>query len=361
MIRGTQGVPRGGTGSSTFHGGDLDRGMNVESGQHPFARVEALYGQELRPRQARDRTWLHAALLLLTAYTTTLAGMRMSPSMVGVDPGPNLWAMLVDPRYLVYGLPFSVTLLGILGIHEMGHYLASRSWGVRATLPYFIPFPSLIGTLGAVIKIRSRIPNRRALIDIGAAGPIAGFVVAVVALGVGFRLSEVVDGRDIGEGTLMLGDSILSAWMADVIIGRLPEGHEVMLHPVAFAGWLGLFVTVLNLLPVGQFDGGHIVYAVFGRRHELISKGAILTLALFWAVGPPYAWLDAEDLLGAWVGSRWPGWLVWVFLAVILGRRHPPPGDPYLELDRSRKVIGYVALVIFVICFIPRPISFSSP
>jgi membrane-associated protease RseP (regulator of RpoE activity) len=335
--------------------------MNGDSGQHPFARGEVIYEQGLRHRRARDRTWLHAALLLLTAYTTTLAGMWLSPSLRSVHPELDTWAAQFNPRYLVYGLPFSVTLLGILGIHEMGHYLASRRWGVRATLPYFIPCPTFIGTLGAVIFIKSRIPNRRALIDIGAAGPIAGFIVAVAALAIGFHLSEVIRLEATQEWAIVFGDSILTTWLQDHIIGPVPEGHAVYIHPVGLAGWLGLFVTVLNLLPVGQFDGGHIVYAVFGRRHELISKGAILTLALFWAVGPPYAWLNANDLLGAWVGSRWPGWLVWVFLAVILGRRHPPPGDPYLELDRSRKVIGYVALVIFVICFIPRPISFSSP
>ena len=135
---------------------------------------------------------------------------------------------------------------------------------MRTTLPYFIPFPSMIGTLGAVIKLRSRIPNRRALIDIGASGPIAGFVMSVLALGIGLGMSEVIEARAIPEGSLSLGDSLLSAWVGELIVGDLPEGYDVMLHPVAFAGWLGLFVTVLNLLPMGQFDGGHIIYAIFG-------------------------------------------------------------------------------------------------
>ena len=307
----------------------------------------------------QDRTWVQVALFLMTAYTTTCAGMWMSPSLK-VEPDADTWSVLFGPEYLVHGLPFSVTILAILGIHEMGHYVASRRWQGRVTLPYFIPFPSMIGTLGAVIKTRSRIPNRRALIDIGAAGPLAGFVVAVAALGVGLHLSEVVAKADIPQASLMLGDSILSAWMGELVLGSIPEGYDVYLHPVAFAGWLGLFVTVLNLLPVGQFDGGHIVYAIFGSRHDLISKGAIVALGLFWAFGPPYEWLNAHSALSAWMASRWPGWLVWIFISMALGRRPPPPYDPCLELDAARKAVGYLSLAIFVLCFIPRPISIVS-
>ncbi|MDA0748406.1 MAG: site-2 protease family protein, partial [bacterium] len=238
-----------------------------------------------------------------------------------------------------------------------------RRWRVRASLPYFIPFPppSPIGTMGAVIKIKSRIPNRRALMDIGAAGPIAGFVVAVLALGIGLHYSTIVPNAEVSEGALQFGDSLLSGWMSDLILGPLPPGYDVYIHPVGFAGWLGLFVTVLNLLPMGQFDGGHIVYAIFGRKHRLISHSTLLLLALFWAFGPSYGWLDAAYPFQAWWDSRWPGWLVWIFMALILGRQHPPPSDPYTELDRPRMIVGCLSLVIFVLCFIPRPISIVGP
>ncbi len=337
----------------------MAEGVDGGTGRTAYEREGVIYEPSWRVRSRRDRLWVQVLLFFGTAYTTTHAGMWMSKSLE-IAPETAGWAVLIDPRYLVHGLPFSVSILAILGIHEMGHYLASRRWHVRASLPYFIPFPSIIGTLGAVIKMRSRIPNRRALTDIGAAGPLAGFVVAIVAHGIGLHLSDVVPKSEVPQGALTLGDSILSAWMGKLIIGELAEHQDVMLHPVAFAGWLGLLVTVLNLLPVGQFDGGHIVYAIFGRRHELISKATMVGLGLIWALGPPYDWIHEAGVASAWIGSRWPGWLVWMFLAMILGRRHPPPGDPYTGLNSGRKAIGVLALVIFVLCFVPRPLSFVS-
>ncbi len=317
----------------------------------------------------RDGIRLQVTLFLLTVYTTTAVGTQMALGMQfalspeTIPPNFDLWLAFITPKYLIHGLPFSATILSILVIHEMGHYIASCRWRVRPTLPYFIPFPppSPIGTLGAVIKIKSRIPNRRALMDIGAAGPLAGFVISLAALGVGLHLSEVVPVSMFADGGMSFGNSILSAWMADLIIGQLPAGYAIYDHPIFVAGWAGLFVTALNLIPVGQFDGGHIVYAMFGRRHELISKGTILMIGLFWALGPPNDWMSASNILSAWINSRWHGWLFWIFLIMILGRWHPPPSDPHLELDWPRKVVGYVSLAIFVLCFIPRPISLISP
>lgn len=295
---------------------------------------------------------LHIGLFLATAYTTTMAGMFMSSMPVGND-----WLVLIDPRYLVNGLPFSVTLLLILGVHEMGHYLTSRSWGVRASLPYFIPFPSLIGTVGAVIKLRSPIPNRRALIDIGASGPIAGFAMSVLALCVGLGMSEVRTAGEISPGAVLLGDSLLSGWLEELILGDLPAGYALVLHPVAFAGWLGLFVTVLNLLPMGQFDGGHIVYAIFGSRHRAISRATMVGLALMWALGPPHDWWHSQAMVEAWYDTRWVGWLIWLGLAALLGRHHPRVENPDVELDLPRQWVGYATLAIFVLCFIPAPIQ----
>ena len=302
----------------------------------------------------------HIGLFLLTLLTTTMAGAQVSPEVQFIPVGDLSWRTLFRLDVLVHGLPFSLSLLGILGIHEMGHFMASRAWRVRATLPYFIPFPmSIIGTLGAVIRIRSRIPNRRALIDIGAAGPVAGFVVAVAALSYGLAHAQVVSVADFaGESAMVFGDSLLTSWLQSWIVGPLPPGHDVMLHPVGFAGWLGLFVTVLNLLPVGQFDGGHIIFAVLGRHHNSVSQATVIGLILFWAVGPGYTWMGSETPLSDWIASRWPGWLVWAALALFLGRRHPSPVDPHTTLDASRKCLGILSLIIFILCFIPRPIRF---
>ena len=321
-----------------------------------------------QPEPTYKGVWLQAVLFILTVYTTTAAGMQMALGMQftiypeTVPQDFDFGMAMVDPTFLALGIPFSITMLCILGIHEMGHYLASRAWRVRATLPYFIPFPSLIGTMGAVIKIKSRIPNRRALMDIGASGPLVGFVVSVLAMMVGMGLSQKVPLVSLEGGMegFELGRSMLSIFLERMIIGDLPEGYIIYDHPIFVAGWVGLFVTALNLLPVGQFDGGHIVYAIFGRWHYMISRGCVLLLAAFWALGPPYDWLATGDFISEWWSSRFPGWLVWIFLAVVLGRKHPPPSDPYLNLDGRRKFIGYVSLAIFVLCFIPIPITIVS-
>ncbi len=290
------------------------------------------------PEQAPSspsRPWVHILLLLATGVTTTLA----------------------------MGFLFSVTLLTILGIHEFGHYFASRYWGVKATLPYFIPAPFAFGTMGAVIKIKSPIPNRNALIDIGAAGPIAGFVAAIIALCVGLSLSEV-KATEAGGAGIFLGDSLLSSLLAHLIVGRTAPGTDIFLHPIAFAGWLGLFITVLNLLPIGQLDGGHIVYALFERQHAVIANATTAALLLLTVAGPPYAWmttlrtpgLQVATLFKVWLEGRWYGWVFFVFIIrVFLGVRHPPLIEAERPLDPSRKRIGYVSLAIFVLCFIPVP------
>ena len=341
----------------------MAEGTNGDLAQGSLGRAGVSYEPSWRPQPARERVWVNALLFLVTVYTTTAAGMWSSVSLAeAVDPAALDWTIYFRPEYLVYGLPFSVVLLTILGTHEMGHYLAARRWGVRATLPYFIPFPSFIGTMGAVIKIKSRIPNRRALIDIGAAGPLAGFVVSVVALGVGLHLSKVIPA--VPEGAITFGDSILTAWMADLVIGDLPDGADVYIHPIGLAGWIGLLVTFLNLMPRGQFDGGHIVYALLGHRYKLVSRGTVTGLLIFLVLGPPYGWLQApslQDMGWIWVLSRWWGWLLWAAVMVFFGFRHPPPEDPYTELGPGRKVVGYVSLAVFVLCFVPSPISFYSP
>jgi membrane-associated protease RseP (regulator of RpoE activity) len=246
-------------------------------------------------------------------------------------------------------LPFSLTLLAILGTHEFGHYWMSRHHGVAVTLPYFIPAPSFIGTFGAFIRIKSLIPNRRALFDIGVAGPIAGFVVAVPAIIIGLALSEVRPSAELtGIG---LGSSIFFNGMVQLVLGVAPDAVDVLLHPVAFAGWIGLFVTALNLIPAGQLDGGHIVYALFGRWHRLVTLLCVLTLL-------PLGWF-------------WPGWWVWAFVVFWFsgpqaawrqGLRfaflHPPLMDETMTLSSTQKLVAAVALVIFLVAFSPIPFTF---
>ena len=274
-------------------------------------------------------TRIHVLLFVLTFFTTLFAGAMLS----GVIP----WE---TPGKIYMGLPFSLTLLLILITHEFSHYFMSRRHNVSVTLPYFIPAPSIIGTFGAIIKMKPPIFDRRALIDIGASGPIGGFVVAVVAAIIGLSFSEVVPIEEIQnvDGGLSLGSSILFSIITKMTLNIDPEKYDVILHPVAFAGWIGLLVTSLNLLPIGQLDGGHIVYALFGERHKNI---AMLTIPLLIVMGLFF----------------WPGWLIWAFLMIIIGYRHPPVVYPLIQLDRKRRVIGWVSLVIFILTFTPMPIS----
>ncbi|MEW6683325.1 MAG: site-2 protease family protein [Nitrospirota bacterium] len=278
--------------------------------------------------QARPAYGLALALFVATLGTTLLAGALMD----GANP-------FIHPADLVRGIPFSLTLMAILLTHEMGHYITSRHYGVRASLPYFIPAPPIlfmIGTFGAFINMRSPILRRGPLLEIGAMGPIAGFVVAVVAVIAGLLQSSVqpensLDGMKLGSPLLLQG---LGAWLVDTPA----KGYDLVLHPVAFAGWIGLFVTALNLLPIGQLDGGHITYALFGRRHKMISIIAVLGLAVLGVVG-------------------WPGWLVWGILGAMLGLRHPPVIDQTLPLNRRQRAIAWASLVIFVLTFTPVPFS----
>ncbi|MEW5745699.1 MAG: site-2 protease family protein [Nitrospirota bacterium] len=278
--------------------------------------------------------WLHLVLFALTFLTTLAAG--------ALQQGINI---ISEPGRLVEGLPFAGTLMSILLCHELSHYIASKRHHTRATLPYFIPAPSIIGTFGAFIKMKSPIITRKALIDIGASGPIAGFVVSVAACIAGLSMSNVVPVAG-AEGALTLGDSLLFSFLAELVLGAAPAHHDILLHPVAFAGWIGLFVTSLNLIPIGQLDGGHIAYAILGDRHRYLSIVLVALLAV----------LGISALLGA---SGWEGWLVWAVLMLVLGIKHPPVLYWEAPLDPKRQAIGFLSLIIFIITFIPSPFMLS--
>ena len=229
----------------------------------------------------------------------------------------------------------------ILGTHEFGHYFYAQKHKVDATLPYFIPAPPflfLIGTFGAFIKIKSPIYRKDALLQIGAAGPIAGFIIAVPALVIGLWLSEVVEKVDV-QGALMLGDSILMKILTWITHPGLLENQDIMLHPIAFAGWIGLLVTMLNLLPIGQLDGGHVAYAMMGEKQGWVAKAAFAALI-------PLSFFSLN-------------WLVWGILILILMRstKHPPIQDIHAPLSPNNIRVGYACLVIFILCFIPAPFS----
>lgn len=271
--------------------------------------------------------WLHAFLFILTFFSTLVAGAVF-------QKGINI---LKEPWRVFEGLPFSLTLMTILLSHELSHYFASKRHHTKATLPYFIPAPSFIGTFGAFIKMKSPIITRQALIDIGASGPIAGFVLSVIAAAAGLMYSTIVPLAQT-EGALGLGDSLLFSLLSRLVLGEVPETHEILLHPVAFAGWIGLFVTSLNLIPVGQLDGGHIAYAFLGERHRVVSKvlvGLLIVLGVIF----------------------WEGWAFWGVLMVFLGLRHPPVIYCEVPLDRRRRAVGITALVIFIVTFMPAPFS----
>ena len=278
---------------------------------------------------------LPIVLFLLTVFTTLWAGAYQAYS--GPVHGP-LNFLLENPGMLWRGLPFAGALLFILTTHELGHYLLSRIHRVPASLPLFIPGPPhFIGTFGAIIRIRGPIMNRLALFDIGVAGPLAGFIVAVAALIVGLNLSMIVD-RTATYG-LQLGEPLLLQFMSWLVIGSLPPQSDVVLHPIGFAAWFGLFVTSLNLFPIGQLDGGHVAYALWGGRQRVMA----------------FVFLPILIVLG-FIG--WPGWFIWAFMAGIWGLGHPPVIDPFTPLGRGRMIVGWIALAVFVLTFAPVPFSF---
>jgi membrane-associated protease RseP (regulator of RpoE activity) len=298
----------------------------------------------------QDRRWLHAGLLLLTLVSTTLTGADWYQSF-------SLGFLIDRPQspistQLLHGLWYSITILAILGCHELGHYFACRYYDVDASLPFFIPMPILLtGTLGAFIRIREPIPTKRLLFDIGIAGPIAGFVVAVPALVLGLAMSRFDPPLDISQVrpnvdliSFSLGEPLLFRGVAWLVCGPAPEGYSLNWHPVAFAAWFGLLATALNLFPIGQLDGGHIAYAVLGRKSSHVTLATLVA-----AIG-----------LSAFSSS----WVVWtglmVVMLVLFGRHHPRTFDEDEPLDRTRQILALVALVMFVVCFTPAPIEVSD-
>ncbi len=290
----------------------------------------------------QDRVWVHALLLLLTILTTTYVGANHYAAFLSdfrSEPLPNsAWNLMA------HGIWYSATILAILGCHELGHYLACRYYDVDASLPFFLPVPILLtGTLGAFIRIREPIPQKRMLFDIGIAGPIAGFLVAVPTLFIGIAMSHLVRlPNPLPPMTFELGEPLLYKFAAWSWWGSVADGYTLNMHPMAFAAWFGLLATALNLFPIGQLDGGHISYAVLGPRSTYVT---------FLTIGVAIA-------LAAFFSSSW---VVWTGLTVVMlfmfGPRHPRVSDEHVPLDRTRVLLALFAAVMFALCFTPAPIQ----
>jgi membrane-associated protease RseP (regulator of RpoE activity) len=280
---------------------------------------------------------LPAGLFILTAFTTLWAGAYQDhPDRF--HPFLGAWTMLKErPGDLVNGMPFALTLLSILVTHELAHYIASKRHGVPASLPLFIPgLPVLVGTFGAIIRVRGPILERKALFDIGISGPLAGFVVALGALIVGLRWSHAEMGVS-PDSPFLVGRSMLVDAVVSMAIGDLQAGASVNLHPIAEAAWFGLFVTCLNLIPIGQLDGGHVAYALWGERQRTIAFAVLPILMTLGYFG-------------------WPGWLLWVGLSGLLGFAHPTIPRPEATLGFARMWLGRATVVLFFLIFPPFPI-----
>lgn len=291
--------------------------------------------------RATPRYWLHALLLLLTLITTTGVGAHLAhnfranlPAFEIEEDFGALTEILAHPSLLMEGLPFSLTLLVILLAHEMGHYLICVWYGIDVSLPYFLPAPTFIGTFGAFIRIRSPIYSRRVLFDVGLAGPLAGFLFLLPAMAIGLAFSKVAPGL-AEQGDLLLGTPPVLRVLEYLIFPGVPPA-DIYLHPVARAAWVGVLATALNLLPIGQLDGGHVLYALADRWHGRISKFA---LVLFIPMGLIY----------------WPWWAWALILFVFRLFRHPSIYDP-LPLPPGRRRAGLLALAVFLLCFMPAPI-----
>ncbi|MBN2244536.1 MAG: site-2 protease family protein, partial [Candidatus Aminicenantes bacterium] len=289
----------------------------------------------LRTFFAKPRIWVNVLLFLITVVTTYFFGLSWSVNYYYTEVlisneeytlGPEVFT---DPKVLSLSFIYVVALLGILLAHEMGHYLACRYYHVDATLPYFIPAPTIIGTMGAFIKIRSPITQKRQLFDIGIAGPLAGFVLAVPCVIYGLYHSKLVPPLP-AEGSIVFGEPLLLVLIGNMIFSGSPETFDLILHPVAFAGWVGMLVTALNLFPISQLDGGHVAYAVIGKKAKILAR---IVFYAFLIMGVVF----------------WIGWFIWALIIFFIGMRHPRIYDEEIPLSPARKWIAVLAVIIFIL------------
>jgi len=310
--------------------------------------------------------WLHTILLLATFFTTTLAGLFWL----------NIWRIgnPIDFLMLFMGFPFSVSLLTILGCHEFGHYFAAIYHRIKTSLPYFIPAPPIpgilnFGTFGAVIRLHQAFKNNRQLIDVGAYGPLAGFLVAILILLMAASTLPSIDYiytihpnyrflheipepvKMVGNDPLIFGDNIIFYLLTTYVLPYKIPMHEMYHYPLLLAGWLGLFITALNLLPFGQLDGGHILYAVAGKKIHKIVSWIVVTAC----IGLGLTGLINEIFPFATNLKIWGGWLVWGIVLLFVVKPWHPPLDETVKLNKRRIILAWISLIIFILCFTPIP------
>ena len=338
------------------HGVRLFRGRLRASADAAYAKLRTAFGDDTVPLvqpddrcgaaillmphpverarlERRPHRWVNWLLFVLTLATTTWAG--------AMHQGVNL---LRDPAQFTMGLPYAVALLVILGVHELGHYWAARRHGMNVTPPYFIPAPFALGTFGAFIRMRSPSETRRMLFDVAVAGPLAGLVVAIPALLIGLRSSAILPASSVSKelAGALPHTSILFTLLAKWSLGAVPANAVVQLSPIAFAGWLGLFITGLNLLPIGQLDGGHIARAMFGSR-----VGSVISNLAMWSL----------LLLGLFV---WPGLLTWALIVFFIAGRGTPPLNDITPVTTWRLWLGWFAFVVLVVVLVPMPAALEQ-
>lgn len=290
---------------------------------------------------------IHRILLGLTILSTLYIGYlsvvdyRISQGAFLPTARGDILFWFFYPEFLFPALAYTAGLLGFLTAHEMGHYYMCRHYGLPATPPYYLPNPLIFGTFGAVIKIKAPIRNKKVLFDVGIAGPLSGFAVALPLLVFGLLISITLPAGQLGAGGggyLILGDPILQRFLEPLVFG-VSGGIDIVMSPLAMVGWFGCLVTAINLLPVSQLDGGHILYAVFGRYHGIVSHLVVLSM-----------------IATALITQYW-GWLLWALLVALFGLRHPRLVDENERLDGARLLLSVLALLILVVCFMPVPID----
>lgn len=316
--------------------------------------------EEVRTRTINPRQWLVPMVLLLLTTATTLwvGGTQWNAGALLGNESPSLLDVLAA------GIPYAFPLLGILLFHEMGHFIAGKIHRLQVSLPYFIPIPFALGTMGALIIYKSKVGSAKKLVDVAVAGPISGMVIATILMIVGLNLSSV-EKLTPGMGLIIQeGQSLYYMFLKWMVFGNLPEGYDVFLHPIAWSAWVGLFVTMINLLPVGQLDGGHVAYALLGVRQNKISAAVhVSMLFLAGLVGLYYggmafiAGADLEQILTeALTGSFWVAWAIVLYILKRVGRGYHPPVSEERTLGPKRKLIGIATLILFALLFMPVPI-----
>jgi membrane-associated protease RseP (regulator of RpoE activity) len=323
------------------------------------------YHQTQKKRDSKNKLLLHLGLFLITFITTTLAGVAWTTNVAGP----------YDIEFLVYGLPYSFAILFVITCHEFGHYFAAKYHKVDATLPYYIPFPYIpgflnFGTMGAVIRTKSPVYSNKTMFDIGVAGPIAGFIACLVVLIYGFMnvpgeeyilaIHPDYFSPEYGAGTVSIafGDTLLFSFMRMIFVQPgefFPPMSEIYHYPFLCVGWFGLFVTAMNMIPVGQLDGGHITYTMFGgKKAYKIALYAFAAILVIGIIGTLEAFLIIPTALG------WSGWLFWALILFFLIKLKHPPIPDESPLDKKRRVLGYIAYLIFIVSFSPTPFIIST-